>query len=166
MYLPGGGGVVGVGPHSYINISLKLTYEHVKNTQKNRPTPTVLFFTNTSLHMPDDATEGVAEHSYTAATISQLVCPSYSLYVQLLWYPMYYVPEGIKGRVSPVQRSKPYSILIGPPTQDSKPGGRYPPPRWMGAIYFFPQFFLNFSSILYSSPTAFFHPGINYYEPL
>ena len=38
------GGVVGLDPHSYINISLKLTYEHVKNTQKNRPTPTVLFF--------------------------------------------------------------------------------------------------------------------------
>ena len=47
MYLPGG--LWGLDPHSYINISLKLTYEHVKNTQKNRPTPTVLFFTNTSL---------------------------------------------------------------------------------------------------------------------
>ena len=41
MYLPGG--LWGLDPHSYINISLKLTYEHVKNTQKNRPTPTVLF---------------------------------------------------------------------------------------------------------------------------
>ena len=53
MYLPGGGGggrgLWGLDPHSYINISLKLTYEHVKNTQKNRPTPTVPFFTNTSL---------------------------------------------------------------------------------------------------------------------
>ena len=29
-----------------------------------------------------------------AATINQLACPSYSLYVQLLWYPMYY-PGGI-----------------------------------------------------------------------
>ena len=47
MYLPWGLWVL--DPHSYINISLKLTYEHVKNTQKNRPTPTVLFFTNTSL---------------------------------------------------------------------------------------------------------------------
>ena len=45
-----------------------------------------------------------------AATINQFACPSYSLYVQLLWYPMYY-PEGMKARVSPVQWSKPYSIL-------------------------------------------------------
>ena len=52
---------------------------------------------------------------------SILACPSYSLYVHLLWYPMYY-PEGRKARVSPVQWSKPYSILA--PTQDSNPGGR------------------------------------------
>ena len=45
-----------------------------------------------------------------AATINQLACPSYSLYVQLLWYSMYY-PEGMKARVSPVQWSKPHSIL-------------------------------------------------------
>ena len=38
------GGLWGLDPHSYINIFLKLTYEHVKNTKKNRPTPTVLFF--------------------------------------------------------------------------------------------------------------------------
>ena len=56
-----------------------------------------------------------------AATINQLACPSYSLYVQLLWYPMYY-SERMKARVSPVQWSKPHSIL--PPTQDSNPGGR------------------------------------------
>ena len=56
-----------------------------------------------------------------AATINQLACPSYSLYVQLLWYPMYY-PRGMKARVSPVQWSKPHSILA--PTQDSNPGGR------------------------------------------
>ena len=56
-----------------------------------------------------------------AATINQFACPSYSLYVQLLWYPMYY-PKGMKARVGPVQWSKPNSILI--PTQDSKPGGR------------------------------------------
>ena len=36
--------------------------------------------------------------------------PSYSLHVQLLWYPMYY-PRGMKARVSPVQWSKPYSIF-------------------------------------------------------
>ena len=53
-------------------------------------------------------------HQWTA-------CPSYSFYVQLLWYPMYY-PGGIKARVSPVQWSKPHSILV--PTQDSNPGGR------------------------------------------
>ena len=52
--------------------------------------------------MPDDATEGVAEHSSIAATINQFACPSYSLYVQLLWYPIYY-PGGMKARVSPVQ---------------------------------------------------------------
>ena len=48
-------------------------------------------------------------------------CPSYSLYVQLLWYPMYY-PEEMKARVSPVQWSKPHSILA--PTQDSNPSCR------------------------------------------
>ena len=56
-----------------------------------------------------------------AATINQLACSSYSLYVQLPWYPMYY-PGGMKARLSPVQWSKPYSILA--PTQDSNPGGR------------------------------------------
>ena len=56
-----------------------------------------------------------------AATINQLACPSYSLNVQLLWYPMYY-PGGIKARVSPVQWLKPHSILA--PTQDSNPGFR------------------------------------------
>ena len=39
--------------------------------------------------MPADATETVAEQR-KAATINQLACPSYSLYVQLLGYPMYY----------------------------------------------------------------------------
>ena len=56
-----------------------------------------------------------------AATINQLACSSYSLYVQLLLYAMYF-PGGMKARVSPVQWSKPYSILA--PTQDSNPGGR------------------------------------------
>ena len=56
-----------------------------------------------------------------AATINQLACPSYSLNVQLLWYPMYY-PGGMKARVSPVQWSKPHSILA--PTQDSNLGFR------------------------------------------
>ena len=42
--------------------------------------------------------------------MNQFACPSYNLHVQLLWYPMYY-PEGMKARVSPVQWSKPYSIL-------------------------------------------------------
>ena len=47
--------------------------------------------------------------------------PSYSLYVQLLWHPMYY-PGGTKARVSHVQWSDPHSIFT--PTQDSHPGGR------------------------------------------
>ena len=37
-----------------------------------------------------------------AATINQFACPSYSLYVQLLWHPMYY-PGGMNSRVSPLQ---------------------------------------------------------------
>ena len=41
-------------------------------------------------HMLADTTETVAEHSARVATINQLACPSYSLPVQLLWYPMYY----------------------------------------------------------------------------
>ena len=75
--------------------------------------------------MPDDATDGVAEHSFLAATINQLACPSYSLDVQLL-YPMYY-PEGMKVRVSHVQSIEPHRILAltrdlnpGPPGPESK----------------------------------------------
>ena len=56
---------------------------------------------------------------HKAVTINQLACPSYSLYVQLLWYPMYY-PRGMKARVSFVQWLKPYSILAT--TLDSNPG--------------------------------------------
>ena len=67
-----------------------------------------------------------------AATINQLACPSYSLYVQLLWYPMYY-PGGMKARVGPVQWSKPYSILA--PTQDSNPGGRIQNHKWWPLHY-------------------------------
>ena len=48
-----------------------------------------------------------------AATIHQLARPSYSLYVQLLWYPMYY-PGGMKARVSPVQWWK-ANIVYWPP---------------------------------------------------
>ena len=70
--------------------------------------------------MPDDATEGVP-NTALGCTINQFACPSYSLCVQLLWYPMYY-PGGMKARVSPVKWSKPYSILA--PTRDSNPGGR------------------------------------------
>ena len=54
-----------------------------------------------------------------AATINQFACPSYSLYVQLLWYPMYY-PGGMKARVSPVQWSKPHSILASTPVMFEK----------------------------------------------
>ena len=56
-----------------------------------------------------DTTETVAEHS--ASAINQLACSSYSLYIQLLWYPMYY-PRGMKAQISPVQWSKPSSIYI------------------------------------------------------
>ena len=42
MYLPGG--LWGLDPHSYINISLKLTYEHVKNTPKKSSDPHSSFF--------------------------------------------------------------------------------------------------------------------------
>ena len=56
-----------------------------------------------------------------AATINQFACPSYSLYVQLLWYPMYYTGRD-EGRVSPVQWSKPQCIRA--PKQDSNPGRR------------------------------------------
>ena len=68
--------------------------------------------------MPDDTRCGRTQRK---AATNQLAFPSYSLYVQLLWYPMYY-PGGMKAWVSPVQWSKPHSILA--PTQDSNPGGR------------------------------------------
>ena len=70
--------------------------------------------------MPADTTESMAEQR-KVATINHLACPSYSLYVQLLWYPVYtYYPGGMKARVSPVQWSKPQYI---DPTQDSNSGG-------------------------------------------
>ena len=46
--------------------------------------------------------EGVAEHSFLGCNHQSTCMPSYSLYVQLLWYPMYY-PGGMKARVSLVQ---------------------------------------------------------------
>ena len=79
-------------------------------------------------HMPED----VAEHSFVGCNHQSTCMPSYSLYVQLLWYPMYY-PEGMKARVSPVQWSKPYSILA--PTQDSNPGGRIQNRKWWPLHY-------------------------------
>ena len=42
-------------------------------------------------HMP----EGVAEHSFLGCNHQSTCMPSYSLYDQLLWYPMYY-PGGMK----------------------------------------------------------------------
>ena len=81
MYLPGGGGLWGLDPHSYINISLKLTYEHVKNTQKNRPTPTVLFFTNTSLYGPPYNTIYLAlVSSYDHSIVGILIIIAQKLY--------------------------------------------------------------------------------------
>ena len=53
-------------------------------------------------HMPDDATEGVAEHSSRLQPSINLHAPVTAFSPQLLWYPMYY-PEGMKARVSPVQ---------------------------------------------------------------
>ena len=53
--------------------------------------------------MPDDATEGVAEHSSRLQPSINLHAPVTAFNVQLLWYPMYYYPGGMKTRVSPVQ---------------------------------------------------------------
>ena len=58
--------------------------------------------------------EGVTEHSFLGCNHQSTCMPSYSLYVQLLWYPMYY-PGGMKASVSPVQWSEPYSILAPTP---------------------------------------------------
>ena len=66
--------------------------------------------------------EGVVEHSFLGCSHQSTCMPSYSLYVQLLWYPMHY-SGGRKAGVSPVQWSEPHSILT--PTQDSNPGGRF-----------------------------------------
>ena len=71
--------------------------------------------------MPADSTETVVEHSARLQPSINLHAPITAFYVQLLWYPMYY-PGGMNSRVSPVQWSKPHSILA--PTQDSNPGGR------------------------------------------
>ena len=60
--------------------------------------------------------KGVAEHSFLGCNHQSTCIPSYSLYVQLLWYSMYY-PEWMKARISHVQWSKHHSILA--PTQDS-----------------------------------------------
>ena len=73
--------------------------------------------------MPDDhdTTEGVAEHSSKLQPSINLHTPSYSLYVQLLWYPMYRLPRKDECSGKPCA-AKPYSILA--PTRDSNPGGR------------------------------------------
>ena len=72
--------------------------------------------------MPADTTETVAEHSARLQPSINLHAPVTTfMFSCSLWYPMYY-PGGMKARVSPVQRSKPHSILA--PTQDPNPGGR------------------------------------------
>ena len=71
--------------------------------------------------MPADTTETVVEHSAKLQPSINLHAPVTAFYVQLLWYPMYY-PGGMKAQVSPVQWSKPHSILV--PTQDSNQGGQ------------------------------------------
>ena len=76
------------------------------------------------LHMPEGVVFmfiGVTKHRFLVCNHQSTCMPSYSLYVQLLWYPMYY-PGWMTARVSPVHGSKPHSILA--PTQDSNPGGR------------------------------------------
>ena len=65
--------------------------------------------------------EGVAEHSFLGCNHQSTCMPSHSLYVQLLWYSIYY-PGGMKTRMCPVQWLEPHNILV--PTQDSNPGGR------------------------------------------
>ena len=75
--------------------------------------------------MPDDATEGVAEHSCFRLQ------PSINLHAQLMPlcsaalvpYPMYY-PKRMKARVGPLQSIEPHRILA--PTRDSNQG---PPSR-------------------------------------
>ena len=62
--------------------------------------------------IPDDATEGVTEHSSSAATINQFACPSYSLYVQLLWYPMYYIPRRDEGSGKPCAVCSDRSLIV------------------------------------------------------
>ena len=57
--------------------------------------------------------ECVAEHSFLGCNHQSTCMPGYSLYVQLLWYPMYY-PEGMKARVSHVQWSEPHSSILAP----------------------------------------------------
>ena len=72
--------------------------------------------------MPVDTTETVAETQHKAATINQLASPNYSLYVHLLWYPMYY-PGGMKVRVSPVYYVVIEDLIVyWPPLKDSNPG--------------------------------------------
>ena len=64
--------------------------------------------------MPDDATEGVAKHSFLGGNYQSTCMP----HGQLFWYQMYY-PGGMKARVSPDRSLIVYISL----TQDSNPGG-------------------------------------------
>ena len=66
--------------------------------------------------MPDDANEGVAEHSSRLQPSINLHAPVIAFLFSCYGTHIYY-PEGMKARVSPVQWSKPNSILA--PTQDS-----------------------------------------------
>ena len=98
-----------------VNVNVRHTYCAPLN-----PVTEVLHAVELTLflwHIP----EGVAEQSFLGCNHQSTCMPSYSFYVQLLWYPMYY-PGGMKARVSHVQWSEPHSILV--PTQDSNPGGR------------------------------------------
>ena len=48
--------------------------------------------------MPDDATEGVVEHSSRLQPSINLHAPVTAFMLQVIWYTMYY-PEGMKARV-------------------------------------------------------------------
>ena len=98
---------------SNINVNIRHTYWAPLNPVTEHAVELTLFL----WHMP----EGVAKRSFLGCNHQSTCMPSYSLYIHLLWYLMYY-PGGMKARVSPVHWSEPHSILA--PTQDSNPGGR------------------------------------------
>ena len=89
-------GIILEKENANVNVNVRHNYWAPLN-----PVPEALHAVELTLflwHMP----EGVAEHSFLGCNHQSTCMSSYSLYVQLLWYPMYY-PGGMKARVSPVQ---------------------------------------------------------------